>query len=187
MPVTHLISRSVSQDLSETLSIEGVLDPSSPRYGIWAGPTLTPVAGDDLVATPSNNGIFTVEVTVNASGSAAVTVSGSGSRSSSSGPPAAYRSAPTPSTSCLANVEGPGIGPVRLPPSGGTSRSMPPPLLKSARSRPPSRRQPQPWPRWKRYRTMPSPFPSSRTPSHQAPGHQAPGHQAPGHQAPGHQ
>ena len=75
----------VSQDLSETLSIEGVLDPSSPRYGIWAGPTLTPVAGDDLVATPSDNAVDTVEVTVDASGSAAVTVSGAGSGSGQPG------------------------------------------------------------------------------------------------------
>lgn len=45
----------VSQDLTEALSVEANLAPSSPDYGIWAGDTLTPIGSDDVVATPLNN------------------------------------------------------------------------------------------------------------------------------------
>ncbi len=65
----------VSQDLSQTLSVEGNLGPFSPGYGIWAGNTLTPVGSNDLVHNPANNAIYTITVTVGSTGSATVAIS----------------------------------------------------------------------------------------------------------------
>ena len=65
----------VSQDLSQTLSVEGNLGPPSSGYGIWADNTLAPTGSNDLVKNPANNTIYTITVTVDSTGSATVAVS----------------------------------------------------------------------------------------------------------------